>query len=50
VSVLSNEDIVGFDIAVNIVHLMHLFDCQNELANIEAGLVLTKGILQNKQA
>lgn len=47
---LADQNIIRLDITVNVVHLMHFLDGNDELTNIETGLCLAEDVLLDKKA
>ena len=44
-SFLADQDIVRLDISMNVVHLMHFLNGDNELADVESCLCFGKDVL-----
>lgn len=45
-----DEDVIGLNIPVNVVHAVHLINGNDELSDVEASLCLAEDILFNQQA
>jgi hypothetical protein len=44
VAIGTDEDVIGFDVPVDVVHPMHFVDGDDELADVEAGLCLREDV------
>lgn len=48
-SLMVYQNVVWFDITVNIIHLMHILQSKNQFCHIETSVVFTKDITLDKQ-
>lgn len=44
VAILADQDIIRFDIAMYVVHFMHVLNGYNQLADVEPGLCLSEDV------
>lgn len=44
-----DEDIVRFDVPVDVVHFVHILDSQNKLTDIKPSLLFRKNVLLDEQ-